>query len=280
VARYRAVIAYEGSAFQGFQRLRGASAAPSVQGALETALARLAGQPVPIIAAGRTDRGVHASGQVIAFDLAWRHSEGALQNALNALLPDSIAVLQLSRAAADFHPRYRAVRRTYEYRIYCARVRHPLLARQAWRVTPPCELALMNSAAAMLIGRHDFASFGTPPLGERGTTERTVFEAEWRALPAQYGVPCAVFRITADAFLYRMVRAIVGSLVAVGQGKLSLADFEQALRAARRGAIRQLAPPHGLTLVEVTFPETDEDNKRDVACWSSQDEVQDLHTYS
>jgi tRNA pseudouridine38-40 synthase len=274
------VIAYEGSAFQGFQRLRGASAAPSVQGALETALARLAGQPVPIIAAGRTDRGVHASGQVIAFDLAWRHSEGALQNALNALLPDSIAVLQLSRAAADFHPRYRAVRRTYEYRIYCARVRHPLLARQAWRVTPPCELALMNSAAAMLIGRHDFASFGTPPLGERGTTERTVFEAEWRALPAQYGVPCAVFRITADAFLYRMVRAIVGSLVAVGQGKLSLADFEQALRAARRGAIRQLAPPHGLTLVEVTFPETDEDNKRDVACWSSQDEVQDLHTYS
>jgi tRNA U38,U39,U40 pseudouridine synthase TruA len=98
-------------------------------------------------------------------------------------------------------------------------------------------------------------------------------------LPAQYGVPCAVFRITADAFLYRMVRTIVGGLVAVGQGKLSLAAFEQALHAARRGAIRQLAPPHGLTLVEVTFSETDEDSKREDARWSSRDEIQDLHTY-
>jgi tRNA pseudouridine38-40 synthase len=279
VARYRAVIAYEGDAFQGFQRLRGSAAAPSVQSALELALADLAGQPVPIIAAGRTDRGVHASGQVIAFDLAWGHSERALQNALNAALPDSIAVLQLSRAADDFHPRYQAATRTYEYRIYLSNVRHPLLARYAWRVTPPCELALMNSAAALLIGRHDFASFGTPPLGERGTTERTVFAAEWRALPAQHGIACAAFRITADAFLYRMVRAIVGSLVAVGQGKMSLAAFERAFQAAQRGAIRHLAPPHGLTLVEVTFSETDTDSKREDARWSAEDEIQDLHTY-
>lgn len=277
MARYCAVIAYEGSDFHGFQRLRGRAAAPSVQDALEAALAHLAGQTVPIIAAGRTDRGVHASGQVIAFDIAWQHSEKALQNALNALLPDLIVVLQLSRAADDFHPRYQAAQRTYEYRVYLSAMRHPLLARYAWQVTPPCELTLMNSAAALLIGRHDFASFGTPPLGERGTTERTVFTAEWRALPAQYGVPCAAFRITADAFLYRMVRAIVGSLVAVGQGKLSLAAFERAFRAAQRGAIRHLAPPHGLTLVEVTF---NTDSKRESDRWSAEDEIQDLHAYS
>ncbi|MFQ3536625.1 MAG: tRNA pseudouridine(38-40) synthase TruA [Aggregatilineales bacterium] len=279
MTRYRAVIAYEGSAFQGFQRLRGTAAAPSVQGALEAALTALAGQPVPILAAGRTDRGVHASGQVIAFDLAWPHSESALQNALNAALPDSIAVLQLSRAAADFHPRYQALARTYEYRIYLSQVRHPLLARYAWRVSLPCELDLMNSAASRLIGRHNFASFGTPPLGERGTTERTVFAAEWRALPAQYGIPCAAFRITADAFLHRMVRALVGSLVAVGQGKLSLAAFERAFRVAERGAIRHLAPPHALTLVEVTFSETYTHSKQEDSRWSAEDEIQDLHTY-
>ncbi len=277
MARYRAVIAYEGGAFQGFQRLRGA--APSVQSALEAALSGLAGQPVPILAAGRTDSGVHASGQVIAFDLAWQHGERALQNALNAALPASIAVLQLSRAADDFHPRYQALARTYEYRVYLSKVRHPLLAREAWQVAPPCELALMNSAAALLIGRHDFASFGTPPLGERGTTERTVFAAAWRALPPEYGVARAAFRISADAFLYRMVRAIVGSLVAVGQGRLSLAAFEEAFRAARRGAIRHLAPPHGLTLVEVTFSETYTDSERADARWSAEDEIQDLHTY-
>ncbi|MCE7949028.1 MAG: tRNA pseudouridine(38-40) synthase TruA [Chloroflexi bacterium CFX4] len=279
MARYRAVIAYEGSAYHGFQRLRGAAAAPTVQGALEAALARLTGQAVAIVAAGRTDSGVHASGQVIAFDLVWQHSETALQNALNALLPDDIAVLHLALAADDFHPRYQAAARTYEYRAYFAAVRQPLLARKHWRIAPPCDLALMNSAAALLVGQHDFASFGTPPLGERGTTQRTVFAAAWQALPDQFGVPCAVFRITADAFLYRMVRAIVGSLAAVGQGKLRLAAFEAAFRAADRSAIRQLAPPHGLTLTEVTFRETNADSKRENARWSAEDEIQDLHTY-
>lgn len=252
--RFRAVIAYDGRDFSGFQRLA-TSGGRSVQGVLEAALTHLAHHPIRVIGAGRTDAGVHASGQVIAFDLAWRHDLAALQRAINANLPRDVCVLSLALAADDFHPRYQAVRREYAYRVYVSAVRHPLLDRAAWQVYQPLDVARMNLSAAALIGRHDFASFGTPPLGERGTTVRTVFRSEWQADGAVYGLPCYVYHIAADAFLYRMVRAIVGMLVAVGTAQVSHAAFLAAFAAKDRGAVKHLAAAHGLTLTAVFYPD-------------------------
>lgn len=249
--RYRAVLAYDGTAYRGFQRLT--DDRPSIQGAVEAALSRIAGNPIAVTAAGRTDAGVHATGQVIAFDMAWRHSEHELLRALNANLPMDIAAQRLESAAPDFHPRYAASSRAYEYRVYEAPVRVPVLDRLAWHSRAALDMARMNEAAALLVGAHDLASFGTPPLGERGTTRRRVIAAGWHEAAPLFGMRMLVFCIEADAFLYRMVRTIVGTLVEVGQGRLSIQDFDEAFRACDRTRIKFLAPAHGLTLVEVKY---------------------------
>lgn len=250
--RFRAVVAYDGRDFSGFQRLKG-SGGRSVQGTLEAALTHIAGVPIGVIGAGRTDAGVHASGQVIAFDLVWRHDLVALQRAINVNLPHDVSVLSLAPAADDFHPRYQAIRRAYRYRVYVSATRHPLLDREAWQVYQPLDMAAMNLAAAALIGRHDFASFGTPPLRERGTTVRTVFRSEWQMDGSAYGLPCYLYHIAADAFLYRMVRAVVGTLIAVGTAQLSHEAFLAAFLAKDRGAVKHLAAAHGLTLTAVFY---------------------------
>lgn len=261
--RYRATIAYDGSGYQGFQRLRkGAQhSAASIINELETALGKLSAEgPVEVIGSGRTDAGVHATGQVIAFDMAWRHGEMELQRALNAHLPSDIAILSLERASPDFHPRYGATRRVYEYRIYQSPTRMPLLERTAWHVAQPLDQSAMNAAGVLLIGSHDFASFGNPPRGEKGTTLRTVYRTDWSESASQFGtlrIPTCVFSIEANAFLYRMVRTVVGALVAVGQGRWTQDDFAEAFEAQARGKIPFLAPAHGLTLVQVRY---DDDN--------------------
>lgn len=249
--RFRAIVAYDGAGYHGFQRLSGG--APSVQAAIEAALTRINGGPVEVIGAGRTDAGVHATGQVIAFEMSWRHTEADLLRAINATLPNDIAVQQLSRAAPGFHPRYDARSRAYCYRVYAAPQRQPLLERLAWQVRVEPDVALMNEAAALLIGTHDFASFGTPPRGESGTTRRTVFEARWEAEPPRFGVPILAFHIEADAFLYRMVRSVVGALIEVGTAHMTVQAFEAAFRAHDRARIGVLAPPHGLTLAQVSY---------------------------
>ncbi len=280
--RYRAILAYDGTAYRGFQRLAGDE--PNIQSTVEAAIARVSEQQVTVIGAGRTDAGVHATGQVIAFDLAWRHEDDDLLRAINATLPDDIAVQKLDRAEPDFHPRYDASSRTYRYFVFEAQIRQPMMARMAWWVHPPIHQRLdvdkMNWAAAKLLGSHDFASFGTPPQGEK--TRRHVFRSEWEIEVPTQGTRLISYCIEANAFLYHMVRTIVGSLVEIGLGRMTIAEFIDAFQAKDRGRIGWLAPPHGLTLVEVKYERSDQqrDQSGEAPAGENQNEIQDLHTHN
>jgi len=238
--RYRATVAYEGTAYLGFQRQAGDT--PTIQGRLEQAVAAVTQQTAAVIGAGRTDTGVHALGQVIAFDVEWRHSDDALLNAMNANLPDDIALQDIARQPG-FHPRFDASSRIYVYQLNQALYRQPLLRYRAWHVRGELDGDAMQQAADMLLGRHDFAAFGKPPQGEN--TVRTVFQSQWTHETLW------MYRIEADAFLQHMVRRIVGTLVDVGRGMMTLAQFEAAFKGAKLAGT--LAPPHGLTLIEVKY---------------------------
>jgi tRNA pseudouridine38-40 synthase len=248
MARYQVILAYDGAEFFGFQRQARGPKQRTVQAAVEAALHRLGWQGTTILAAGRTDTGVHASGQVVAFDLDWAHSPEALRSALNAHLPPDAAVQSVQPASAAFHPRYAAAARRYCYRLFCQPVRDPLRERYAWRVWPALELGLMQPATLALVGTHDFAAFGTPPrVG--GSTVRTVLSAHWTGNPPDE----LAFEIVANAFLYRMVRRLVGFLVAIGQGLHPPEALLECLESGPPVLVQNLAPPHGLTLVEVIY---------------------------
>ncbi len=252
--RYRAVVAYDGTRYYGFQRQAGDT--PTIQGKLETALENVTRQKVTVTGAGRTDSGVHATGQVIAFEVAWQHQTHDLWRALNANLPEDIALQSLNDAEADFHPRYDARSRMYEYTLYVAPVRQPLLNNMAWHVPThqPLDLAAMQCAAEMMVGTHDFAPFGQPPQGEN--TIRTVLQSVFEVVSGEQSeVQMLRYTVEANAFLYRMVRRIVGTLVRVGTGQLSLAAFETAFRAGdvSRHRAEQTAPARGLCLVKVRY---------------------------
>ncbi|RPI92963.1 MAG: tRNA pseudouridine(38-40) synthase TruA, partial [Chloroflexi bacterium] len=213
--RYRAGVAYDGTRYAGFQRQAGGT--PTIQGELEQTIGRVSQQSVTVLGAGRTDSGVHATGQVIAFDVTWKHTTGELWRAINANLPQDIALQSLDVADADFHPRYDAASRTYEYTLLVAPVRQPLLNKIAWHVptADPLDVAFMQQAANHLIGPHDFATFGQPL--RRESTVREVIRAEFAAGAGQRpGIELIRFTIEGNAFLYRMVRRIVGALVRVG----------------------------------------------------------------
>ena len=243
--RFRALLTYDGTRFHGYQRQ--ANASPTVQGEVEAALQRFTRQQVPIIGAGRTDAGVHATGQVIAFNLAWKHPVNALRDALNANLPSDIAVWQVAEAAPDFHPRFDALSRRYVYRLYVAPVHNPLRRQQAWHLKTVLDVEAIRAAAECLLGEHDFSTFGTPPQGNNPV--RTVYEACWEAgSESQH-----TFTIEANAFLYRMVRNIVGTLVSVGRRQMTVDAFKGILAARERGLAGVPAPPHGLTLVSVKY---------------------------
>jgi tRNA pseudouridine38-40 synthase len=244
IVRYKVILAYDGSAFSGMQRQANGR---SVQGDVEVALRRLGWQGKAILAAGRTDTGVHASGQVIAFELPWRHSTEDLLNALNASFPADIAARQVGIAAAGFHPRYDAKARRYEYRLVCQPQRDPLRQRYAWRVWPAPKLSRLQAAAKALRGKHNFAAFGSPPKKD-GNTVRKVLAAKWRKVAEDE----FVFSVTANAFLYHMVRRMVGLQVKIGQGALDASTIEQTL-AGKLGKVRELAPPQGLCLVAVEY---------------------------
>lgn len=250
MARYQMILAYDGSQFKGSQRQ---AKARTVQSEFEKALRRLGWSGRSILMAGRTDSGVHAAGQVVAFDLDWRHTDDQLLRALNAELPADLAVRAVKTAPADFHPRFDAVARRYVYRLFCQPIRDPLREKLAWRTWPVVDGNLLERTAAHLIGTHDFAAFGSP-TGAKGTTIRTVTKAKWQL--------CAEdewqFEIQADAFLYRMVRRLVFVQTAVAQGKCSVEAVarslaEQAGHPERSEIPAGLAPAHGLTLVEVTY---------------------------
>lgn len=243
--RVRAVVAYDGTDYGGFQRQPNV---PTVQAELERALQEITGRPIRLLAAGRTDAGVHATGQVIAFETGWPHGLEALQRALNARLPQSIAVRKVEVASATFHPRYDARRRAYRYALYRDAVRHPLRERYALRVEETVNVKAMARAAYSLLGRHDFLAFGSPPQGENSV--RHLFRAEWREEGRWL-----YFEIEADAFLYRMVRMIVGTLLRVGRGRLAVEAVADILHRRERHRAGPAAPAKGLTLTAVLYDE-------------------------
>lgn len=245
--RYRATLAYDGTAYQGFQRQAGDT--PTIQAALEKALLAVTGQPVTVIAAGRTDSGVHAVGQVIAFDVVWKHGDDDLLRAINAVLPDDIALQDL-RQQAGFHPRYDAAARVYKYHLVQAPQRQPLERNRAWYVRGELNYEAMNAAAMQLLGEHDFASFGRPPKGEN--TVRLVMESHWNRRRVLHGWEWT-YTIEANAFLQHMVRRIVGVLVEVGRGALTLDEFMALFRARKLISSIALAPPQGLVLEQVKY---------------------------
>ena len=240
----RALVEYDGTDYFGFQIQSGKA---TIQGELERVLARLTGHPSRVRCAGRTDAGVHATGQVIMATPAWRHSIADLERAWNALLPAAIAVHQVEPVTdPGFHPRYSARSRIYRYSVWTAPWRSPLHQRYAHHQPKPLDVALMNEAAGLLVGAHDFASFGQPTQGE--ITIRDVHRAIW-----QQSEHLLVFEIEANAFLRRMVRTIVATLIEVGAGRRSVNDVATILAATDRSAAAPPAPACGLCLVEVKY---------------------------
>jgi len=244
MARYQAILAYDGTEFRGFQRQAGAR---TVQSILENALRDIGWRGRSILAAGRTDTGVHALGQVIAFDLDWRHTPGDMLQALNAHLPADVAVRSIREVAVDFHPRYAAVSRRYRYRILCDPIRQPLVERYAWRVWPEVSFSRLVQAANLLVGEHDFAAFGTAPRKD-GSTTRTVYSASWQQENGEL-----VFDISGNAFLYRMARRLVNFQVEIAQSTRQIEDLVRVLSGNHERLVQGLAPAHGLTLIEVVY---------------------------
>ena len=244
---FRGTMEYDGTEFSGWQVQPGRR---TVQGAVEEALARILRTRVPVLAAGRTDAGVHALGQGISFRAATAIPARDLARALNALLPPDAAVLDLGDAPAGFHATRDAAGKVYRYEILCGGPRRPSRRRTSWWIPKRLDAAAMREAAGCLLGRRDFASFRTNPgvPGERGTTVRTLRRIEIRRRAG--GV---VMEFEGDGFLYNMVRSVVGTLVQVGRGTWPPGRVAEAMRARDRRAAGPTAPPQGLTLVSVSW---------------------------
>lgn len=242
--KYRATVEYDGTDYYGFQIQ---ADKPTVQGAIEGSLAQTVKEAVRIAGAGRTDSGVHARGQVISFRVAWHHSLGDLQRALNARLPRDIVIRELEHAQEDFHPRFSARSRVYRYTVLNQPLRSPLARHFAHQLNEPLNLSAMNGAASLLLGCHDFATFGNPPQQD-GSTVREVMQAAW----TQAG-DCFCFNIEANGFLRRMVRTIVSALLVVGQGRMAKEGIAALLAARDRSQSLPPAPACGLCLMQVKY---------------------------
>ena len=246
----RATIEYDGTAFAGSQYQPNAR---TVQGELEKALNRLTGERIRVRFAGRTDAGVHATGQVAAFCLTRRSGERqvgwpALQKRLNAVLPPDLVVRSLRSAAAGFNPRRDAIARVYRYRIRMAGNRRTADRHRTLEIDDRLDVGAMRTAAAALLGERDFGALGSHA---RGRTVRRVTEVRI----VQRGTSIEV-RVTANAFLRRMVRSIVALLIEAGRGRLDPEAVDEVLAAGDRALDGRAAPARGLTLERVIYPKT------------------------
>ena len=250
---YRIDLAYDGTDFHGYGRQNNVR---TVQGDLETALFRITGE-VKTAVAGRTDAGVHASGQVVSFFVDAPLDTDRLQRSLNAQLGPEIATNAIVEVGDRFHARFSAVERRYRYRISNRPVHDPLTARTAWHLPEPLAGGAMDEAAEAFIGVHDFASLCRKAPGR--TTVREVLSARW----ARTG-DVIELSIGAVAFCHQMVRSIVTVSVDIGKGRSRPEDVPVILAARSREVIRGLAPPHGLTLTAVVY---DDSNGGAVPSW-------------
>jgi tRNA pseudouridine38-40 synthase len=243
--RYKLTIEYDGTPFVGWQAQDNGA---SVQGVLTEAIAAFAGERVAIGAAGRTDAGVHALGQVAHVDLAKDWDSETVRDAVNFhLRPQPIAVVGVERAAPDFDARFSAVKRHYLYRIVNRRADLTLEQNRAWRVPRPLDAEAMHAAAQRLVGRHDFTTFRSTECQAKSPV-KTLDRLDVARAGEEIRISAA-----ARSFLQHQVRSMVGSLVHVGEGKWSVDDLGAALAARDRAGCGQVAPPHGLYLVRVDY---------------------------
>lgn len=248
--RYALKIEYHGAPFAGWQRQSGQ---PSVQEAVETALRRLQPDAPGIAAAGRTDAGVHATGQVAHCDLAKDWDTFRLTEALNwHLKPHPVAVLAAARVADDFHARFSATERRYLFRLLVRRAPATHDRGLVWQVSNPLDPDAMRDGAAHLVGRHDFTTFRSA-MCQAASPVKTLDEIAIEALPVPHGTEYR-FRLRARSFLHNQVRSIVGTLERVGAGAWSPGDVQAALAARDRAACGPVSPPQGLYLTRVGFP--------------------------
>ena len=254
----KVTMAYDGAGYAGWQRQNGA---PTIQALLEAALGEIEGGAVTVHGAGRTDAGVHALGQVASARLTHSIDNAALARALNAKLPGDIRILRVDVVADDFHARYAARSKAYQYRLSLGPVANPLERGRVWHVRQPLDLGKMQRAGAVLCGRHDFAAFQTAAVDKTSaSTVRTISELEVGRRPGPPWLCTSACQnqimtvdVVGDGFLRHMVRAIVGTLVEVGAGRLEVADVAAVLSSGRRERAGPTAPPHGLFLVRVDY---------------------------
>jgi tRNA pseudouridine38-40 synthase len=244
--RYRLTVEYDGGPYVGFQAQANG---PSIQDELERAILAFSGETIRIQGAGRTDTGVHATGQVVHLDLAKPWRAEVVMNAINAhLVPAPIAVLSAQAVDDDFHARFSAIGRRYLYRLL-ARAGPPALERgRAWHIKTPLDAEAMAAAGARLVGLHDFTTFRDAACQARSPV-KTLDEV----LVSRVGEELRV-TFAARSFLHRQVRSMVGSLVEVGRGRWSADDLADALEAKDRARCGPVAPPQGLYLTEVVYP--------------------------
>ena len=247
--RLKLILQYDGSAFHGWQIQRDER---TVQGELEAALEQLTSNRRPVIGSGRTDRGVHATGQVAVVSLPETWQPEKLEKALSAVLPKDIWIESIEPASPDFHPRYDALSRTYLYRLgLSAEAQSPFHRRWCWPYAKALDAGLLESAAETIVGEHSFQAFakvGQPERGDRCTVHESRWEP-WEKLGL-------TLRIIADRFLHHMVRYLVGTMVDIARGKRPLEDLRRLLEEPESDLrTSPPAPPTGLFLHHVTYPE-------------------------
>ncbi len=243
--RYKLIVEYDGTPYRGWQYQ---ADVPTVQGAIEDAVAQFDGQRVTIQGAGRTDAGVHAFAQAAHVDLRGDHDGGTVRDALNFYLrPRPIAILSAERVSADFNARFSATKRHYLYRIVNRRPDLALDLGRVWRVGRPLDVSAMREAAKRLLGNHDFTTFRSTECQSKSpvkTLDRLDIEADGSNVNVT---------VSARSFLHNQVRSMVGSLVHVGEGKWSADDLTRILQARDRTLCGQVAPPDGLYLAKVDY---------------------------
>lgn len=243
---FKLTLTYRGSDFYGWQRQ---DPHPTVQLALETALQKIFGKSCPVAGSGRTDRGVHALGQVASCRLPCTHAPEILLRALNFYLPPGVRVLSVQKMAAKFHARFSAKGKTYLYRIVNDPFLHPMEIGRAWHVPRPLDLKRIRQAARLFVGKRDFASFTSNPGYVRGSTVRRL-----RSIRVTRKAGSVLeFTFDGDGFLYRMVRNLVGALVKVGHARLSVPELKKILAACSRSTAPPTAPAEGLYLLKVRY---------------------------